>query len=184
MTQNYQKIEVCAIYCVSCNIVFSGRGGLRTCFLPLPPVRTDTPGVFISTVATSLSILVKGVDPFADSECSLLRHQRSLPLSFSTPDAAKIGFLSPNGPADGFILVLHWDIKPHRLISNAVERGYSVLRDSSACLLWFRLSVVFNEELSVRQFPGWWRKVAALNFYSFYNFFLKTKELFVRKQTT
>lgn len=53
------------------------------------------------------------------AKCSLLRHQRTLPLSFTTPDVAKIGFLSPNGPADGFILVLHWDIKPHCLISNA-----------------------------------------------------------------
>lgn len=41
------------------------------------------------------------------------------PLSFTTPDVAKIGFLSPNGPADGFIPVLHWDIEPHCLISNA-----------------------------------------------------------------
>lgn len=47
-----------------------------------------------------------------------------------------------------------------------------MLQDSSAFLLWFRLSVVFNKELSVRQFPGWWqqnwesRKVAASNFHS------------------
>lgn len=45
----------------------------------------------------------------------------TLLLSFTTPDAAKIGFLSPNGPADGFILALHWDIKPHCLISKRRE---------------------------------------------------------------
>lgn len=52
-------------------------------------------------------------------------------LSFTTPDAGKIGFLSPNGAADGFILVLRRDIRAPLSHFQRRGGGYSASRDSA-----------------------------------------------------